>query len=59
MPSRNKDREYIFKDFPEFRPNLCPEEMFRAGSFGGTYWRPISSSVTGKKYKNQNEVKKK
>ena len=50
MPSRNKDNEFVFKDFPDFCPNLSPEEIFRAGSFGGTYWRPISSSVTGKKY---------
>ena len=31
MPTRNKDNEFVFKDFPEFRPNLSPEEMFRAG----------------------------
>ena len=49
MPLRNKENELVFKDYPDFRPNLSPEEIFRAGSFGGTYWRPISSSVTGKK----------
>ena len=26
--------------------------MFKMGSFGGTYWRPIYSSVTKKNYKN-------
>tara|TARA_B110000483_G_scaffold9495_1_gene11274 strand:- start:393 stop:1028 length:636 start_codon:yes stop_codon:yes gene_type:complete len=52
MPLRNKENELVFKDYPDFRPNLSPEEIFRAGSFGGTYWRPISSSVTGKKYKD-------
>ncbi len=26
-----------FKDYPDFEPNLTPEEMFRLGSFGGTY----------------------
>lgn len=41
-----------FADYPEFRPNLTPEEMFRAGVFGGTYFRNIRSSVTGKKYKD-------
>ena len=41
-----------FKDYPEFRPNLTPREMFKLGSFGGTYWRPIYSSVTKKNYKN-------
>jgi hypothetical protein len=24
-----------------FKPNLTPLKMFRLGSFGGTYWRPI------------------
>tara|TARA_B100000902_G_scaffold331862_1_gene329475 strand:- start:3377 stop:3928 length:552 start_codon:yes stop_codon:yes gene_type:complete len=31
------------KDFPEFKPNLTPRQMFKMGSFGGTYWRPIRS----------------
>lgn len=42
-----------FKDYPDFEPNLTPEEMFRLGSFGGTYWRPIKSNITNKKYENQ------
>jgi hypothetical protein len=41
-----------FKDNPDFKPNLSPREMFRLGSFGGTYWRPIYSSVNNKHYKN-------
>lgn len=41
-----------FKDHPEFTPNLSPREMFVLGSFGGTYWRPIHSNVTGKDYRN-------
>ena len=44
--------EIVFKDFPTFRPNLTPREMFQLGSFGGTYWRPIRSSVTKKNHKN-------
>lgn len=44
-----------FKDHPEFRPNLTPREMFKLGSFGGTYWRPIYSSITKKKYKNKHK----
>ena len=55
MPRRNKDGEILFADYPEFRPNLSPREMFELGSFGGTYWRPIYSSVTGKNYKNQHK----
>jgi hypothetical protein len=37
-----------FRDHPEFRPNLTPREIFRLGSFGGTYWRSIYSHVTGR-----------
>lgn len=44
-----------FKDYPDFKPNLTPREMFKLGSFGGTYWRPIYSSVTKKDYKNQHK----
>ena len=42
----------IFKDYPDFQPNLTPRDIFELGSFGGTYWRPIYSSVTGQNYKN-------
>ena len=52
MPTKYKHGKIIFKDFPEFTPNLTPREIFLAGSFGGTYWRPIYSSVTNKNYKN-------
>ena len=41
-----------FKDFPDFTPNLSPRDIFKLGSFGGTYWRPIYSQVTNKEYKN-------
>jgi len=43
---------YFFSDYPEFCPNLSPRELFEMGSFGGTYWRPIYSSVTKTNYKN-------
>lgn len=36
----------------EFRPNLTPKEVLQMGSFGGTYFRPIKSSVTGKTYRD-------
>ena len=52
MPKRNSNKEIIFSDFTEFRPNLTPREIVKLGSFGGTYWRPIYSSITDKNYKN-------
>ena len=52
MPNRNSYGEIIFNDYEEFRPNLSPKEIFKMGSFGGTYWRPIYSSVTKRNYKN-------
>ena len=30
----------------DFKPNLSPRQMFKLGSFGGTYWRPIYSNIT-------------
>ena len=52
-PIRDKDGVIHFKDYPEFVPNLTPKEIFQMGSFGGTYFRPIKSSVTNKTYRNQ------
>lgn len=42
-----------FPDHPEFKPTLTPGQMFQKGIFGGTYFRPIYSSITKKKYSNQ------
>ena len=53
MPKKNSSGEIVFSDYPEFRPNLTPGEIFQMGSFGGTYWRPIRSSVAKKNYKNK------
>ena len=49
---RYKNGTIVFSDYPDFKPNLTPREMFDLGSFGGTYWRPIYSSITNKDYKN-------
>ena len=54
-PKRNSYNELIFKDYPNFRPNLTPYEIFKLGSFGGTYWRPIYSDITKKNYKNKHK----
>ena len=37
----------LFPDRADFVPNLTPAEVLRAGSFGGGYFRPITSTVTG------------
>lgn len=42
-----------FDDYPSFRPNLTPYEMFELGSFGGTYWRPIKSKFYKRELRNQ------
>jgi hypothetical protein len=52
---RRSDFSIIFDDYPQFRPNLTPNQIFQDGAFGGTYFRPISSSITNKKYKNQHK----
>ena len=44
-----------FEDYPEFRPNLSPRDIFMLGSFGGTYWRPIYSSITNRNYVNMHK----
>ena len=58
MIKRKPYTEIIFKDSKDFRPNLTPREIFSLGSFGGTYWRPIYSSITKKKYRMNKKKKK-
>ena len=47
------NEEIRFDDYPEFRPTLTPRQIFAAGAFGGTYWRPIDSGVTGRHYEGE------
>ena len=49
-PKRADNGDVVFPDHPEFLPNLTPEEVLRAGAFGGTYFRPITSAVTNITY---------
>ena len=53
IPRKNRYGELVFDDFAVFRPNLTPKEVIQAGSFGGTYYRPILSGITGKYYKDE------
>jgi hypothetical protein len=48
---QENDVKKLLKDFC---PNRTPEEVLRAGSFGGTYFRPIASAVTNVRYNSQN-----
>ena len=52
LPTRDADGFLHFSDFPEFTPNLTPKEVLQMGSFGGTYFRPIYSSITKQSYKD-------
>ena len=56
IPRKNEKGELVFADHPEFRPNMTPMEVLQAGSFGGTYYRSIYSSVTGIKYKGEEVI---
>ena len=42
-----------FSDYPSFKPNLSPFQVLKLGSFGGTYFRPIYSSINKQNYNNQ------
>lgn len=52
MSRRRGSRALHFRGYEDFTPTLTPREMFKEGVFGGTYWRPIYSSVAKKNFKN-------
>jgi hypothetical protein len=43
-------KSLYFHDYPDFKPNITPLEMFEIGIMGGSYFRPIQSPVTKTKY---------
>lgn len=45
-------RTIFFKDYPDFKPNITPRDMFLKGVFGGGYWRTIYSNIANKTIKN-------
>lgn len=57
VPKRSPDDTLIFKDHPDFKPNLTPQEAIQRGSFGGTYFRDIKSAVTGVSYLGKEVIK--
>ena len=51
MPKRRSTKKSPVKDIHKlFKPNKTPKQVFKLGAFGGTYFRPIYSSVTNKNY---------
>ncbi len=47
-PTRDAEGKLHFAGAPDFTPNLTPADVLGAGAFGGYYYRPIASGVTGK-----------
>lgn len=41
LPTRDADSTLRFSDAPHFNPNMTPEEILRAGSFGGTVFQYV------------------
>lgn len=50
LPKREPNGCLVFSEYPDFRPNLTPEEVLRAGSFGGGYFRSINSGVAKRSF---------
>ena len=53
---RGRRRAVHLQRRPDFKPNLSPKEVLQAGSFGGGYFRDITSSVTKTTYRHWKEL---
>ena len=58
QPVRLENGNFMFTDYADFLPNLSPKEIMNAGSFGGTYFRNITSTVTGHSYNGREIIMK-
>ena len=69
MPKRNSMKKSMknsiksktkvnIRNDKDFKPNLTPPQILKMGSFGGTYFRDIHSSVTNKNYKGKTVIRK-
>lgn len=50
MPRKSNKRSKEKDIHKQFKPNKTPKQVFKMGAFGGTYFRPIHSSITGEDY---------
>ena len=41
---------FHFSDYEDFTPNLSPKDILKRGSFGGGYFRQITSKITNLSY---------
>lgn len=56
MPPKRRSNKKI-DIHREFKPNKKPKQVFKLGAFGGTYFRPIYSSITKQSYSEEDAIK--
>lgn len=55
--AKHPDAELLKGLLRDFHPIRTPKEILQAGAFGGTYFRPIVSSVTNISYKSKDVLR--
>lgn len=48
--NKKRTRHKMSDIHKQFKPNKTPKQVFTMGAFGGTYFRPIHSSITNRDY---------